>query len=749
MPTVDTWIGQRLGEGRFTLLGRIGSGSMGQVFRARDGHLGVDVVVKFPVAAEALLEGPGFLERFEREIRSLIRLSHPHVVKVLDAGRYGGKPYVVMQYLPGRSLKERSPVDAAGKPLPQPPESLHGWLADVAKALDFIHGQGFLHRDVKPANILFDAHGHAYLGDFGIIKALTSGVGPGPSDSALTAPGFLLGTPSYVAPEVVMGHPADGRVDQYSLAMTVHEVLSGVNVMAGPSPSATVVNQMTLEPPPLADMVPGLPARLSEAVRRALAKDPSKRFESCAAFAREVLADVPEPPVGPAAVPVVWPEEGDEAILAAGGPDDLEGPGPDSSAVTVVAADAGPSAVSPARPGRRLTVRAGAIAAGALGLALAVLVFVTGRGTRPGQHGGPGAAAPGPAEAPPVVVNIAYGTEKQAWLEQALDEFRRRPENRDVSVRLIGMGSVEAAQAVLEGEKPIPIHVWSPASSAYRDVFEREWRVRHGGKGRPIARAENLALTPMVFVMWAPRFEAFVKKFGAVNFHNLAAAARAPGGWSEVAGRPEWGLFKFGHTHPGKSNSGLLTLVLTAYEFAHKQRGLTVADVTSADFRAWLTDFERVVTRHGGSLTHSTGTLMKEMVLRGPSQYDALILYENLAIDFMDQARGLWGELRVAYPEPNLWNEHPYYVLDVPWSGPAERAAAERFLAFLLSEPVQRRALEHGFRPGNPSVAARSADSPLVKFERFGVKLEVPSMAEPPRAEVVTNLLSAFERIAP
>jgi ABC-type sulfate transport system substrate-binding protein len=140
---------------------------------------------------------------------------------------------------------------------------------------------------------------------------------------------------------------------------------------------------------------------------------------------------------------------------------------------------------------------------------------------------------------------------------------------------------------------------------------------------------------------------------------------------------------------------------------------------------------------------------MKEMVLRGPSQYDALILYENLAVDFMDEARGLWGELRVAYPEPNLWNEHPYYVLDAPWSGPAERAAANRFLDFLLSEPVQRRALEHGFRPGNPSVPVRSADSPLVRAERYGVRLNVPPMAEPPRAEVVTNLLGTFRRVEP
>jgi hypothetical protein len=635
-----------------------------------------------------------------------------------------------------------------------PAGSLHQWLADVARALDFIHGQAFVHRDVKPANILFDAHGHAYLGDFGIIKALSSSASQGSADSALTAPGFLIGTPNYVAPEVVMGKPADGRVDQYSLAMTVHELLVGENVMAGPAPSATVVNQMTLEPPPLSALVAGLPERLSEAVRRALSKEPSRRFESCAAFAREALADVPVPPT--AAVPVAWPEE-DDPVPVLYGPGEVGEPDPDPSSETLLAASAvHPGPKAPAIGGRvqkwSPRARARAVAVAAAGMVLAVLYFIFARGAGSGRpapeaiESRPKAEA-GPAAARPVVLNIAYGTEKQAWLEQALAEYHARTEHRGLTINLIGMGSVEGAQVVLAGEKPTPIHVWSPASSAYFDVFEREWRVRHGG--RPVLRAENLALTPMVFVMWAPRYEAFVKRYGAVNFRNLAEAAREPGGWGAIAGKPEWGVFKFGHAHPGKSNSGLLTLALTAYEFAHKQRGLTVADVTAADFQAWLAGFERAVTRHGGSLTPSTGTLMKEMVNRGPSQYDCLTLYENLAIEFQNQARDRWGELRVIYPDPGLWNEHPYYVLDVPWSGPDERAAANRFLDFLLTEPVQRRALEHGFRPGNPSVPVRSADSPLLQAEAIGVKLDVPPMAEPPRADVVTNLLSTFERVEP
>jgi hypothetical protein len=745
MAVANHGIGTILGGGRYTILGRIGQGNMGEVFLARDDHLGIDVVIKFPVSPSAPTSDADFLERFDREMCSLIRLSHPHVVKVIDVGRHDGHPYIVMQHLAGGSLKDRAGVEPDGRGRPMPAASLAGWLLDVARALDFIHGQGFVHRDVKPANILFDGHGNAFIGDFGIIKALATVGDPAQaSGGSLTAPGFLLGTPNYVAPEVVMGGAADGRADQYALAMTVHEVLAGTNVMAGPSPSATVVNQMNLTPPPLTALIPGVPARLSYAVQRGLEKDPARRFGSCTAFAREALYGLAyNPEVAAALSSRSGPEEIPVLFSA-----DPHAP-PDASAETALAG-------APGR-GRRpwwSRRRALAVAAGLTALILAGVFAVFWRRETPPLHGVTGSqgasspAAGAPVDAP-VTVNIVYGTEKQAWLEMALAEYRKRPEGRGVTINLIGMGSVEGAQAVLAGEKPVPVHVWSPASSAYRDVFESEWRVKYGGGRSPIGRAENLALTPMVFVLWKERYEAFVKKYGKVTFRHLAEAVQEPTGWGAIAGKPEWGVFKFAHTHPNKSNSGFLSLVLMAYEFSGKHRGLTLSDITDAKFQAWLRAFERGVTRHGGSLTHSTGTMTREMVLRGPSQYDCLVLYENLAVDNVAKARDRWGDLYVAYPEPNLWNDHPYYVLDAPWCGPAERAAAGRFLDFLLTEPVQRQALEHGFRPGNPAVPVRSADSPLVRAEAFGVRIDVPPIAEPPRAEVVDNLLSTFQRIEP
>src|SRR5262249_51841221 len=172
--------------------------------------------LKFPMAHDLAEKDHDFRERFGREIRSLVTLSHPHIVKIFDVGEFRGFPFVVMPYLAGGSLKDRMASGPAGKLEPMPLLSLGDWLLEVAKALDFIHSQHYIHRDVKPANILFDRHGNGFLGDFGIIKALTSETADWKGNS-LTAPGFLVGTPNYVAPEVVMGRPFDGRVDQYSL----------------------------------------------------------------------------------------------------------------------------------------------------------------------------------------------------------------------------------------------------------------------------------------------------------------------------------------------------------------------------------------------------------------------------------------------------------------------------------------------------------------------------------------------------
>ena len=339
---------------------------------------------------------------------------------------------------------------------------------------------------------------------------------------------------------------------------------------------------------------------------------------------------------------------------------------------------------------------------------------------------------------PQVQIGIAYGTEKQKWLEWAVAEWQKTSDGKRITINLIPMGSLEGAHAVIGGDQRI--NVWSPASAAYKDIFVQEWQIKYNGN--PILREEPLALTPMVFVAWDERYQAFAKKYHEMTLSTVHDALQEKSGWAAIANQPEWGLFKFGHTHPNQSNSGLMTIVLAAYDYHKKTKGLDVGDVVDPKFQQWLQELERGTS----GLSNSTGNMMREMVLKGPSSYDAMLVYESVAIDYLSNAEGRWGKLRVIYPEYNAWNENPYYIIDAPWSSPDQRKAAGKFLDFLLSEPIQKQALVHGFRPANTNVSIRFPESPFVKFAPYGVQVDLQKICDPPSAEVVNNLLASWQR---
>jgi Ca-activated chloride channel family protein len=342
------------------------------------------------------------------------------------------------------------------------------------------------------------------------------------------------------------------------------------------------------------------------------------------------------------------------------------------------------------------------------------------------------------SSAPQVEIGIAYGTEKQRWLEWAVGEWEKTPDGKRIKVNLIPMGSLEGAHAVIAGDQRI--NVWSPASATYKDLFVQEWQTKY--PDNPIIREEQLALTPMVFVVWDERYQAFVARYGTMDLRTIHNALQEKTGWDAIAHKPDWGLFKFGHTHPNQSNSGLMSIVLAAYSFHKKTKDLTVSDVVNGDFQQWLGELERGTS----GLSNSTGNMMKEMVLKGPSSYDAMLVYESVAIDYLKNAEGRWGQLRVVYPEYNAWNDNPYYILNAPWSTADQRKAADTFLNFLLSDAIQRQALTHGFRPANTNVPIKFPESPFVQFASNGVQVDLQKICEPPRAEVVNNLLASWQR---
>ena len=337
-----------------------------------------------------------------------------------------------------------------------------------------------------------------------------------------------------------------------------------------------------------------------------------------------------------------------------------------------------------------------------------------------------------------VELGIAYGTEKQRWLEWAVQEFAKTKDGKRIKINLIPMGSLEGAHALLGGDQRI--QVWSPASALYKDIFVEEWQVKYSQN--PILKEEPIALSPMVFVMWDERYQAFIQRYKTVSFTTVGQALQEKGGWDTIAQKPDWGLFKFGHTHPNESNSGLMTIVLTAYAYQKKTKDLQLKDVVDIGYQNWMQGLERTVS----GLANSTGNMMKEMVLKGPSSYDALFVYESVAIDYLKNAEGRWGQLKIVYPEYNAWNDNPYYIIDAPWSSKEQRKAAETFLAFLLTEPIQKESLNHGFRPANPNVPVKFSDSPFVKYADYGIRVDLAKICEPPKAEVVNNLLQSWQR---
>lgn len=250
----------------YDIEGEIGEGAMASVYLATQRSLERKVALK--VMAAALAADPSFCERFLREGKTLARLSHPHTVTIHDIGNVGEQYYMAMEYLPNGTLKERI---AAG----MTPEQGVTLIRQIASALGYAHAQGLVHRDVKPANILFRADGTAVLSDFGIAKSLDD-------RTQFTQAGFAVGTPSYMSPEQARGQEIDGRADLYALGVVLYEILVGKLPYNGTDALSTALAHLT-EP------LPELPVhhgRYQEVLRKLLAKDPAERFPDAAALLR-------------------------------------------------------------------------------------------------------------------------------------------------------------------------------------------------------------------------------------------------------------------------------------------------------------------------------------------------------------------------------------------------------------------------------------------------------------------------------
>ena len=266
-------IGQSLG--RYQILEQLGEGGMATVYKAYDTRLDRYVAIK---VIRNDLFGPTLLERmlkrFEREAKALAKLSHPNIVKVLDYGEHNGAPYLVLEYLPGGTLKGQ----VMGKPIPW--QEAVRLLLPIAGALDYAHEQKIIHRDVKPANILLTEKGQPMLSDFGIAKILEM-----KEEFTLTGSGTGIGTPEYMAPEQGMGREVDARTDIYSLGIVLYELVTGRKPYTADTPMAVVLKHMTDPLPRPRQYIADLPDIVERVLLKALAKDPQDRYSKISEFA--------------------------------------------------------------------------------------------------------------------------------------------------------------------------------------------------------------------------------------------------------------------------------------------------------------------------------------------------------------------------------------------------------------------------------------------------------------------------------
>ncbi len=337
----------------------------------------------------------------------------------------------------------------------------------------------------------------------------------------------------------------------------------------------------------------------------------------------------------------------------------------------------------------------------------------------------------------PVTLGVAYGTEKRDWLTWAAAEFAKTPAGKAIKLELIPLGSVEGARAVLAEDKRI--HVWSPASSQILGLLDDPWTKNHGKSA--IASDAPLVLSPMVVVMWKDRFTAFQAKYPETNFKTLAEALAEPTGWKAIADKAAWGPFTFAITDPSKSNSGLMSLVLMAYDFHGLVRSPTADHVMNDGFLAWL----KTLKGNLDAQENSTGNLMTQFLRDGPSQFNGVMTYENLALANFEKGKGRWGEYTVVYPSRSVWNDHPYYILDVPWSSADQRDAAKAFQSFLLSVAAQKKARdEYLFRPASTELPIVGDGSAFDRFQGV-MQLDVPTIRRP-QGEILELLLKTWER---
>ncbi len=263
--------------GRYNIIGELGQGAMGTVYKAVDPLIDRVVAIKTINLSLALDEKDEYESRFYQEAKAAGRLSHPNIVTIYDVGRSGEIAYIAMEFLQGRELRE---ILNDGKGMPV--EKVINIVAQVAQGLAYAHEYGIVHRDIKPSNIMIVRDGHVKITDFGIARMASAAV--------RTQTGMVLGSPKYMSPEQVVGKLTDQRSDIFSLGVMLFEMLTGQAPFAGENVNAIMYQTLNSVPPPPSTLSPNVPEMLNFIVAKALAKKLDHRYQDAKEFAGDLYS---------------------------------------------------------------------------------------------------------------------------------------------------------------------------------------------------------------------------------------------------------------------------------------------------------------------------------------------------------------------------------------------------------------------------------------------------------------------------
>ncbi len=372
---------QRLVEGKYRIERMLGKGGMGAVFLAHDLTLEREVAIK--VLPPDIAQDEQVVRRFQQEAKMAAKLDHPNIIPIYRVESEGGLNFFVMKYISGTSLE-----DVLERKQPLPVADIQRILWEAACALGHAHQRRVVHRDVKPANIMFDHDGRVMLTDFGISKALQAA-------SGFTATGMIIGTPHYIAPEQAKGHPVDGRADQYSLAVVGYRMITAELPFSGDSVHTILYKHIFEEPPRVSAKRADVPEFLCVAISRALSKDPAQRFATMEEFATAVWPEQP----------VATPAKGRAAArlrprITAEAPTEITGAPTTPLPAAKTAARPAPKPDLKKRSRAGILIGVVVVALGGIG---AYVVLRWGRGTGVELQSSPAQPSSVPAPAPPTV----------------------------------------------------------------------------------------------------------------------------------------------------------------------------------------------------------------------------------------------------------------------------------------------------------------------------------------------------------